>query len=174
MGDLVFMPLVKPLDREVHLLVSLEARGELHAPSGRMVHEREPTRLLRLRTLDALEPLAHRPLSLLKLLDALVHELDLAPDQAHRALDRLVVDVVLDLLHGDVEPAELLDERDTAHVLERVGPVAVDLAPRAQDPDALVIPQRIYPDTEKLRDLPDSIASLRPFAHRHHLSIKGA
>ena len=39
-----------------------------------MVHEREPTRLLRLRTLDALEPLAHRPLSLLKLLDALVHE----------------------------------------------------------------------------------------------------
>ncbi len=34
------MPLVKPLDREVHLLVSLEVGGEFHAPSGRMVHER--------------------------------------------------------------------------------------------------------------------------------------
>ena len=34
------MPLVKPLDREVHLLVSLEVGCELHAPSGRMVHER--------------------------------------------------------------------------------------------------------------------------------------
>ena len=39
-GDLVLMSLVKPLDREVHLLVSLEVGGELHAPSGRMVHER--------------------------------------------------------------------------------------------------------------------------------------
>ena len=61
----------------------------------------------------------------LKLRDALLEHATLAIEQFAGRCDRLPIKVVLDLFHGKVEPAQILDERELVHVVEVVEPVPV-------------------------------------------------
>lgn len=125
MGEYVLVLSVQALDKEVHLGISFDALGELDAAPIRPAYHFNRINRPVLGIIELMGMFLNGLQVVLKLRDAFLEHATLAIEQFAGRCDRLLIKVVLDLFHGKIEPAQILDERELVHVVEVVEPVPV-------------------------------------------------
>jgi len=121
----VFVLSVQALDKKVHLGISLDALGELDAAPIRPAYHFNRIDRPVLGIIELMGMFLNGFQVVLKLCDAFLEHAALAIEQFAGRCDRLPIKIVLNLLHGKVEPAQVFDERELVHVVEVVESVPV-------------------------------------------------